>query len=183
MGWWKNSCRYFAKVLNAAFWIGVDVGIDGEPLDLATVAEVKGFLPRDGHAPFGADAPHDGHDAQRRRSRRRGSIRFLSLTRRELGVVRYAVTPLAPRRRDHLLAPLSTPTCATPTPTYDEKFWEPVLTDGDVTETVPAKSGFRAHGRRPLGSKARSSAARRAAREGPSCRRGALRRGPHEHVI
>lgn len=44
VGWWKNGYpEYFAKVPNAAFWIGVDVAVDGEPLDLATVAEVKSF--------------------------------------------------------------------------------------------------------------------------------------------
>ena len=35
VGWWKNGYpEYFAKVPNAAFWIGVDVAVDGEPLDL-----------------------------------------------------------------------------------------------------------------------------------------------------
>lgn len=36
VGWWKNGYpEYFAKVLNAANWIGLDINIDGEVLDLA----------------------------------------------------------------------------------------------------------------------------------------------------
>ena len=83
VGWWKNGYpEYFAKVPNAAFWIGVDVAVDGEPLDLATV-EVKSFrremeqldterCPADLHdAPLGADAPHEGRAEKRRRGGRR----------------------------------------------------------------------------------------------------------------
>ncbi|MCB0641345.1 MAG: glycoside hydrolase family 65 protein, partial [Phaeodactylibacter sp.] len=36
VGWWKNGYpEYFAKVLNAPNWIGIDVDLDGEQLDLA----------------------------------------------------------------------------------------------------------------------------------------------------
>lgn len=36
VGWWKNGYpAYFAKVLNAANWVGVDVTVDGDQLDLA----------------------------------------------------------------------------------------------------------------------------------------------------
>ena len=35
VGWWKNGYpEYFAKVLNAPNWIGIDVEIDGQQLDL-----------------------------------------------------------------------------------------------------------------------------------------------------
>jgi maltose phosphorylase len=37
VGWWKNGYpEYFAKVLNSAFWIGIDVTINGEVFDLNT---------------------------------------------------------------------------------------------------------------------------------------------------
>src|ERR1700760_421883 len=43
VGWWKNGYpEYFAKVLNAANWIGIDVLLDGEQLDLAK-CEVNDF--------------------------------------------------------------------------------------------------------------------------------------------
>src|ERR1700742_4155146 len=36
VGWWKNGYpEYFAKVLNAANWIGIDILIGDEQLDLA----------------------------------------------------------------------------------------------------------------------------------------------------
>src|SRR6202000_1562224 len=36
VGWWKNGYpEYFAKVLNAANWIGIHIKINGEVLDLA----------------------------------------------------------------------------------------------------------------------------------------------------
>ena len=37
VGWWKNGYpEYFAKVLNSAFWVGIDVTINGEEFDLNT---------------------------------------------------------------------------------------------------------------------------------------------------
>src|SRR5471030_439605 len=36
VGWWKNGYpEYFAKVLNAANWVGIDIRVGGETLDLA----------------------------------------------------------------------------------------------------------------------------------------------------
>ena len=44
VGWWKNGYpEYFAKVLNAPVWIGIDIEINGEKLDLNTCKEVKNF--------------------------------------------------------------------------------------------------------------------------------------------
>src|SRR3954470_15612724 len=43
VGWWKNGYpEYFAKVLNAPNWIGIDIEINGEALDLNR-CEVKKF--------------------------------------------------------------------------------------------------------------------------------------------
>ena len=42
VGWWKNGYpEYFAKVPNAPSWIGIDVEIDGEMLDLAVCKLVR----------------------------------------------------------------------------------------------------------------------------------------------
>jgi maltose phosphorylase len=44
VGWWKNGYpEYFAKVLNAPNWIGIEVLISGEELDIAAAAEVLNF--------------------------------------------------------------------------------------------------------------------------------------------
>lgn len=43
VGWWKNGYpNYFAKVINATNWVGIDVEIDGEELDL-NASEVLHF--------------------------------------------------------------------------------------------------------------------------------------------
>ena len=143
MGWWKTGYpEYFAKVLNAAFWIGVDVGIDGEPLDLATVAEVKSFYRE-------TDMRRSVLTRRMTVTMRNGAevaveaTRFLSLTRRELGVVRYAVTPLN-RAAAITFSPHIDADVRNADANYDEKFWEPVLTDGDVTQSRTRKSGFEA---------------------------------------
>ncbi len=45
VGWWKNGYpEYFAKVLNSTNWIGIDVKVDGEPLDLAKAESVDQFV-------------------------------------------------------------------------------------------------------------------------------------------
>ena len=44
VGWWKNGYpEYFAKVLNAPNWIGINVTINGEVLDINTCTSIKGF--------------------------------------------------------------------------------------------------------------------------------------------
>ena len=44
VGWWKNGYPdYFAKVLNAPSWIGINVRINDEILDLHTCLSVSGF--------------------------------------------------------------------------------------------------------------------------------------------
>ncbi|MFS4468620.1 glycoside hydrolase family 65 protein [Maribacter sp. 2210JD10-5] len=44
VGWWKNGYpEYFAKVLNAPNWIGVQVIVDTQELDLATCKKVSEF--------------------------------------------------------------------------------------------------------------------------------------------
>src|SRR5512136_10362 len=37
VGWWKNGYpKYFAKVLNAPNWIGINISVGGKSIDLAT---------------------------------------------------------------------------------------------------------------------------------------------------
>jgi len=44
VGWWKNGYpEYFAKVINATNWIGLQLTIDGEMLDLAKVKQILCF--------------------------------------------------------------------------------------------------------------------------------------------
>ncbi len=91
VGWWKNGYpEYFAKVLNAPSWIGIDVEINGEHLDLNTCKSVKNFRRelnmKEGWylRTFEATLPNDIKVEVR-------VTRFLSLIQDELGVIRYQV--------------------------------------------------------------------------------------------
>lgn len=142
VGWWKNGYpEYFAKVLNAAFWIGVEVQVDGEPLDLARV-EVLDFYRE-------LDMRRSVLTRRMRVRMRNGAEvaveaeRFLPLSRREAGVVRYGVAPLN-RAVEVSLTPFIDADVRNADANYDEKFWEPVFTEGDVTQSRTRKSGFEA---------------------------------------
>ncbi|OQY34181.1 MAG: family 65 glycosyl hydrolase [Spirochaetaceae bacterium 4572_59] len=88
VGWWKNGYpEYFAKVLNSTKWIGLEIRINGEVLDLAKVNIVdfkrdldmrNGLLCRSFHIkmPSGADIHVE-------------ASRFMSLSRPENAVMAY----------------------------------------------------------------------------------------------
>ncbi|TVZ57900.1 maltose phosphorylase [Flavobacteriaceae bacterium MAR_2010_105] len=94
VGWWKNGYpEYFAKVLNAPNWIGINVKINDEQLDLATCKQVKdfrrelnmkeGWLSRS----FVATMPNDIEVKV-------SAKRFLSLDLDEVGAISYTISPL-----------------------------------------------------------------------------------------
>ncbi len=92
VGWWKNGYpEYFAKVLNAPNWIGIDISVDGIPLDLATtkinsfsrILNMKeGYLGRN----FKVDVS-DGKTLEV------STRRFLSIAEPDLGIIRYSIKP------------------------------------------------------------------------------------------
>jgi maltose phosphorylase len=93
VGWWKNGYpEYFAKVLNSPNWIGVDVQVNHEQLDLAKCKTEKfrrvlnmkeGYLERSFIAIM---ANGDKVKVEARR--------FVSMATDEIGAIRYSVTPL-----------------------------------------------------------------------------------------
>ncbi|MDO9260504.1 MAG: glycoside hydrolase family 65 protein, partial [Flavobacteriaceae bacterium] len=93
VGWWKNGYpEYFAKVLNAPNWIGIDLKINGEILDLNTckVSDFKrelnmkeGWLQRSFIAQL-----------ENGTSIKVNSLRFLSIRFNEMGAIKYSITPL-----------------------------------------------------------------------------------------
>ena len=94
VGWWKNGYpEYFAKVLNAPSWIGINVRINDEILDLHTCVSVSGFRRelnmKEGWLSRSFKAVlNNGIEVFV------SSMRFLSLEIDELGAIRYKVTPL-----------------------------------------------------------------------------------------
>ncbi|WPQ62349.1 glycoside hydrolase family 65 protein [Chitinophaga sancti] len=93
VGWWKNGYpEYFAKVLNAANWIGLEIRVDGVALDLhhATVIDFRrvlnmkeGYLERT----FTATLSSGKQVAVK-------ATRFCSIVDDEAGALRYSITPL-----------------------------------------------------------------------------------------
>lgn len=94
VGWWKNGYpEYFAKVLNAPSWIGIDVHINGERLDLFSCKEVTNFRRelnmKEGWLSRTFDAVLQNDIKVNVLSKR-----FLSLDLDEVGAIKYAVTPV-----------------------------------------------------------------------------------------
>lgn len=93
VGWWKNGYpEYFAKVLNATNWIGIRLEIAGENLDIhhlkvshfvRTLNMKKGYLKRSFVATFS-----DG------KAVKINVKRFVSLVDKEVGAIRYSLTPV-----------------------------------------------------------------------------------------
>ena len=94
VGWWKNGYpEYFAKVLNAPNWIGINVVINDVVLDLNTCKSIsdfrrelnmkEGWLSRSFKATLSNDVQVSVE-----------SLRFLSVSQDEIGAIRYQVTPL-----------------------------------------------------------------------------------------
>jgi maltose phosphorylase len=89
VGWWKNGYpEYFAKVLNAPNWIGIDVEIDGVQLDLHKCEPVdfrRELNMREGYLERSFTIVNQGrklHLAVRR---------FLSMKRDEIGAIRCVI--------------------------------------------------------------------------------------------
>lgn len=123
VGWWKNGYpEYFAKVLNAPSWIGIDVEIDGTPLDLHTCTEVRhfrrelnmkeGIYTRTFEAvlPSGAEV-------------RVEVIRFLSMSLDEVGAIAYSITPLS-GDMSITYTPYIDGGITNNDSNWDDKFWE-----------------------------------------------------------
>ncbi len=92
VGWWKNGYpEYFAKVINAPNWIGIRVSIDGESLDLNQCREVRDFR-REYNMKEGWYSRSFEAVLQNGKTVRVEALRFLSMSRDELGAIRYSLT-------------------------------------------------------------------------------------------
>lgn len=140
VGWWKNGYpEYFAKVLNSAFWIGINVSVNGTEVDLAKLAVSgfrqeldmkRGILNRS----FTADIPGTGRV-------RVEAMRFVSMARTELGAIRYAVTPLDNDAKVEF-SPYIDADVRNEDANYDEKFWEFVSNSPKSVAMRTLKTGF-----------------------------------------
>ncbi|MCF8302679.1 MAG: glycoside hydrolase family 65 protein [Bacteroidales bacterium] len=122
VGWWKIGYpEYFAKVLNAPNWIGINIEIEGESLDLAKckvedfrreLNMKEGYLERSFKATLS-----DGKQVEVI------SRRFLSIVDDEAGAIRYQLKALnfsgSIRVTPYIDADIMNEDA-----NYDEKFWE-----------------------------------------------------------
>jgi maltose phosphorylase len=144
VGWWKNGYpEYFAKVLNAANWIGIDICLDNEQLDLAKckVTDFKrelnmreGYLKRN----FRATTGHGKEVAVE-------SIRFCSMADDETGAISYSITPLN-FSGSVTITPYVDGDIKNKDANYDEKFWDEVkkdvADDNGYVQLRTKKTGF-----------------------------------------
>jgi len=144
VGWWKNGYpEYFAKVLNAANWIGIDIRINDEVLDLhaCTVDDFRrvlnmkaGYLERS----FTATLPSG-------RQVKVLSRRLCSIVDSEAGAIRYSITPLN-FDGQLTITPFIDGDVKNQDANYDEKFWEEIqreVSEGSAYLTLRTKkTGF-----------------------------------------
>ncbi|MXV50979.1 glycoside hydrolase family 65 protein [Pedobacter sp. HMF7647] len=144
VGWWKNGYpEYFAKVLNAANWIGLDITIGDERLDLFTCKVINfkrilnmqsGYLER----LFTAELK-SGKQVQV------NTKRFCSITSDEIGAIRYELIALNFSETIHINSFVDGDV-KNQDSNYDEKFWEEVsseITDDEAYLTLKTKkTGF-----------------------------------------
>jgi maltose phosphorylase len=144
VGWWKNGYpEYFAKVLNAANWIAIDVWIGNEQLDLAKCNILsfrrelnmkEGYLKRT----FRAKAA-SGKEIEVE------AIRFCSMADDETGVIKYTITPVN-FEGEVTLTPYIDGDIVNKDSNYDEKFWDEVSkkvnTDSGFVQLRTKKTGF-----------------------------------------
>jgi maltose phosphorylase len=121
VGWWKIGYpEYFAKVLNAANWIGIYVSFDGEELDLAEceIEEFRRVLNmQEGYL--------ERTFVAKMVSGRRVKVeakRFCSIVDDEVGAIRYAITPLD-FSGTLTVEPVVDADVINEDSNYDEKFW------------------------------------------------------------
>jgi len=122
VGWWKNGYpEYFAKVLNAPNWIGIDVFIQGIPLDLNTCKSIEGFRRelnmKEGwyKRNFNAILPNDIEIKV-------VATRFLSLDLDEIGAVEYNLE-LINSDAEVIISPYLDSGIKNRDSNWDDKFW------------------------------------------------------------
>jgi maltose phosphorylase len=136
VGWWKNGYpEYFAKVLNSTNWIGIDIVINGETLDLAK-AKVKNFKRvlnmKEAYLKRSFTATLSNGNTVNVES-----LRFLSAVYPEIGAIKYSITPVN-FSGEIIITPYLDGDVINEDSNYDEKFWEEVeiIPSSDISTLV-----------------------------------------------
>lgn len=144
VGWWKNGYpEYFAKVLNAPNWIGIDITINGEDFDLNRCSEVKNFRRelnmKEGwyHRSFEATLQNGTQIAVNVR-------RFLLINLDELGIINYEISPLN-KQTQITYKPYIDAGVHNEDANWEEKFWEPLSVKNDKSAAFVTARTFKTH--------------------------------------
>jgi maltose phosphorylase len=144
VGWWKNGYpEYFAKVLNAPNWIGIDIEINSENLDLAKCQSVSNFRRelnmKEGiyYRSFNATLANGTEIAVKVQ-------RFLSLELDEVGVINYEITTLNSDAKI-VFKPYVDAGVHNEDANWEEKFWEPISVKHSVNEAFVTARTFKTH--------------------------------------
>ncbi len=144
VGWWKNGYpEYFAKVLNAPNWIGIEVEINGEYLDLNTCKEIKDFK-RELNMKEGWLNRSFTAVLQNGTEVTVNAKRFLSLVSDELGVIKYEVTPVN-NPAAIVFKPYVDAGVKNEDANWEEKFWEPLDVQYSGDEAFVTARTFKTH--------------------------------------
>ena len=144
VGWWKNGYpEYFAKVLNAPNWTGINVMVDKEMLDLNVWKTLK--FSRVLNMKEGTLSRKFTAANEKQKKVEVECIRFLSMCNPDLCVIRYTVKPLN-FDCTVTLAPYLEGDIHNEDANYNETFWDIPLTyssQGEAyIEAVTKKTGF-----------------------------------------
>ncbi len=123
VGWWKNGYpEYFAKVLNAPNWIGINVSINDEQLDLFSCKKVENFKKelnmQEGWLSRCFIATLNNNIQVEVETKR-----FLSLDIEELGAIEYSITPLNSNAKVQF-QPYLDASITNEDTNWDDKFWD-----------------------------------------------------------
>ncbi len=122
VGWWKNGYpEYFAKVINAPNWLGIDVYIDGQILDLAKVKFDK--FSRILNMKEGILERLSEITLENGKKVRIISKRFISMANQDIAAIKYSITPLN-FSGSISFVPYIDADVKNEDANYDEKFWE-----------------------------------------------------------
>ena len=145
VGWWKNGYpEYFAKVLNAPSWIGIDVNINKEQLDLFACKKVENFR-RELNMKEGWLTRSFKVTLQNNNEIQVEARRFLSLDLDEVGAIEYSITPLN-ADADLVITPYIDAGITNEDSNWDDKFWNisnlAVVGDQAFIEAQTMKTNF-----------------------------------------
>ncbi|MEM0541666.1 glycoside hydrolase family 65 protein [Flavobacterium sp. j3] len=144
VGWWKNGYpEYFAKVLNAPNWIGINIEINGENLDLATCKSVSNFR-RELNMKEGIYYRSFNAILQNGTEINVNVCRFLSLDLDEVGVINYEITPLN-SDATIIFKPYLDAGVHNEDANWEEKFWEPISVAHDSNQAFVTARTFKTH--------------------------------------